>query len=84
MINFNESALELSIMELLQDEDYIHLTGEQIHRERTEVLLIDDLRDFLMSKYVKEDITKREVESIILSLRNISGTIMRRTELHSK
>lgn len=75
MINFNESALELSIMELLQDEDYIHLTGEQIHRERTEVLLIDDLRDFLMSKYVKEDITKSEVESIILSLRNISGTI---------
>lgn len=75
MINFNESVLELSIMELLQDEDYIHLTGEQIHRERTEVLLIDDLRDFLMSKYAKEDITKSEVESIILSLRNISGTI---------
>lgn len=75
MINFNESALELSIMELLQDENYIHLTGEQIHRERTEVLLIDDLRDFLMSKYAKEDITKSEVESIILSLRNISGTI---------
>lgn len=75
MINFNESALELSIMELLQDEGYIHLTGEQIHRERTEVLLIDDLRNFLMSKYVREDITKSEVESIILSLRNISGTI---------
>lgn len=75
MINFNESALELSIMELLQDEGYIHLTGEQIHRERPEVLLIDDLRDFFMSKYVKEDITKSEVESIILSLRNISGTI---------
>ena len=75
MINFNESALELSIMELLQDENYIHLTGEQIHRERTEVLLIDDLRDFLVSKYAKEDITKSEVESIILSLRNISGTI---------
>ncbi len=75
MINFNESALELSIMELLQDEGYIHLTGEQIHRERTEVLLIDDLRNFLMSKYGKEDITKSEVESIILSLRNISGTI---------
>lgn len=72
---FNESALELSIMELLQDEDYIHLTGEQIHRERTEVLLIDDLRNFLVSKYAKEDITKSEVESIILSLRNISGTI---------
>ena len=75
MINFNESALELSIIELLQDEGYIHLTGEQIHREWTEVLLIDDLRDFLMSKYAKEDITKSEVESIILSLRNISGTI---------
>lgn len=75
MASFNEHALELSIIELFQDEGYIHLTGEQIHRERTEVLLIDDLRGFLISKYAKEDITKSEVESIILSLRNISGTI---------
>ena len=40
MANFNEHSLEMSIMELFQDEGYIYLNGEQIHRERSEVLLI--------------------------------------------
>ena len=47
MANFNEHALELSIMELFKDEGYTYLAGEQIHRERTEVLLVDDLRQYL-------------------------------------
>ena len=42
MANFNEHSLEMSIMDLFQDEGYIYLNGEQIHRERSEVLLIDD------------------------------------------
>ena len=44
MANFNEHSLEMSIMELFQDEGYVYLNGEQIHRERSEVLLIDDLQ----------------------------------------
>ena len=48
MANFNEHSLEMSIMELFQDEGYIYLNGEQIHRERSEVLLIDDLRKYLL------------------------------------
>ena len=48
MTNFNEHALELSIMELFKDEGYTYLAGEQIHRERTEVLLADDLRQYLL------------------------------------
>lgn len=51
MPNFNEHALELSIMELFKDEGYTYLTGEQIHRERTEVLLADDLRQYLYNRY---------------------------------
>ncbi len=43
MANFNEHALEMSIMELLKDEEYTYLNSNQIHRERTEVLLVDDL-----------------------------------------
>lgn len=39
MANFNEHALEMSVMELFKDEVYIYLNGSQIHRERTEVLL---------------------------------------------
>lgn len=75
MANFNEHALEMSIMELLKDEEYTYLNGNQIHRERTEVLLVDDLKQYLYSRYASDGITPSEVDSIILMLRNISGTI---------
>ena len=54
MANFNEHSLEMSIMELFQDEGYIYLNGEQIHRECSEVLLIDDLRKYLLNRYASE------------------------------
>ena len=54
MANFNEHSLEMSIMDLFQDEGYIYLNGEQIHRERSEVLLIDDLRKYLLNRYALE------------------------------
>lgn len=75
MANFNEHALELSIMELFKDEGYIYLAGEQIHRERTEVLLADDLRQYLYNRYAKDGITPGEVDGILLRLHNISGTV---------
>lgn len=75
MTNFNEHALELSIMELFKDEGYVHLNGSQIHRERTEVLLQDDLKQYLYERYAKDGITPSEVDGILLMLRNISGTL---------
>lgn len=75
MENFNEHALEMSIMELFKDEGYIHLNGSQIHRERTEVLLQDDLKQYLYNRYAKDGITPSEVDGILLMLRNISGTL---------
>ena len=53
----------------------LYLNGEQIHRERSEVLLIDDLRKYLLNRYAAEGLTASEVDSIILRLRSISGTI---------
>lgn len=75
MTNFNEHALEMSIMQLFKDEGYTYVSGDQIHRERTEVLLVDDLKQYLYNRYAKDGITPGEVDSIMLSLRNISGTI---------
>lgn len=74
-MSFNEHALEMSIMELFQDEGYTYISGDKIHRERTEVLLSDDLKSYLLNRYSKDGITVNEAESIILKLRNISGTI---------
>lgn len=75
MANFNEHALEMSIMELFKDEGYIYLNGSQIHRERTEILLPDDLKQYLYTRYSKDGITPSEVDSILLMIRNISGTL---------
>jgi type I site-specific deoxyribonuclease, HsdR family len=75
MKNFNEHALEMSIMELFKDEEYIHLSGENIHRERSDVLLTEDLKQYLYDSYAPDGITPNEVDSIIRMLRNISGTL---------
>ena len=66
MANFNEHALEMSIMELFKDEGYTYVSGDQIHRERTEVLLTDDLKQYLYNRYAKDGITPSEVDSVIL------------------
>ena len=41
---FNEHALELSIMELFQQEGYTYTSGEGIHKEVSEVLLRKNMR----------------------------------------
>ena len=75
MSNFNEHALEMSIMDLLQDEGYTYLSGNKIHREKTDILLEDDLKNYLLSAYSEENLTSSEADSIILSLKNISGSL---------
>ena len=75
MANFNEHALEMSIMELFTEEGYSYVSGDKIHRERTEVLLKDDLKQYLYNRYAQDGITPNEVDSIVLMLRNTSGTL---------
>ena len=75
MANFNEHALEMSIMELFTEEGYSYVSGDKIHRERTEVLLKDDLKQYLYNRYAQDGITPNEVDSIVLMLKNVSGTI---------
>ena len=72
---FNEHALEMSIMELFQDEEYTYVNGESISRDMSDVLLADDLRKYLNERYASEGITESEIDGIILNLRSISGTI---------
>ena len=75
MTNFNEHALEISIMELFQDEEYTYINGESIIRDKSDVLLADDLWKYLHDRYSSEGITDSEIDGIIFNLRSISGTI---------
>ena len=58
MSHFNEHTLEMAIMELLGQQGYSYVNGETIHKEQTEVLR-NDLRMYLMDRYVQEGICKR-------------------------
>lgn len=75
MANFNEHVLEMSIIELLQNKDYIHQTGSELIREKSEVLIVDDLKEYLRTQYTSDELTESEIDSIILSLRTVGGTL---------
>lgn len=75
MMVFNEHALELSIIELLQNKGYIHQTGSELLREKSEVLIVDDLKEYLHTQYASDELTESEIDSIILSLRTVGGTL---------
>lgn len=75
MLKFDERALEMSIVKLLEDKGYIHISGNNIVREKTEVLLVDDLRAYLHTRYASDELTESEIDSIILSLRTVGGTL---------
>ena len=67
-MSFNESALEKSIIDLLKQQGISHVRGDTIARETSEVLLKDDLRGFLKTRYAAEGITDTEIDSIIRTL----------------
>lgn len=75
IMSFNEHALELSIIELLQSKGYIHQTGSELIREKSEVLLVYDLKEYLRTRYASAELTESEIDSIILSLRTAGGTL---------
>ena len=67
-MKFTEEKLEQAVIDLFEAEGYKHLTGEQIHKEMPDVLLRDDLKQYLLNRYSNEDITLNEIEVIIRKL----------------
>lgn len=73
MSHFNEHALELSIMELFQQEGYLYTCGEEIQKEADEVLLRDDMCKYLRNRYREVGITSLEIESVLAKLTANTG-----------
>ena len=61
-------------MELFENEEYTHQTGQDIHREKTDVLLPELLATFLRHRYAADFLSESEIVSIITQLKNISGS----------
>lgn len=65
MAHFNESSLEMAIMELFEYEGYLYQDGRTVVKEDTEVLLRDDMQQYLAQRYQAEGITQVEIDRAI-------------------
>lgn len=71
---FTEAVLEQAIIDKFKAEGYDYVSGDNLHRELTDVLIEEDLSAFLSTKYAPQGITQSEIDSIIRSLRYASST----------
>lgn len=73
-MKFTEEKLEMAFAELLENEGFTHQLGANIQRKPDEVLIEDDLQNFLLSRYASQGITANEVKSIILQLKTLPAS----------
>ena len=67
-MKFNEDTLEKAVIELLEAQQIPHVHGETIHKEMSDVLIREDLKNFLLNQYSDDDITLNEIDGIIRQL----------------
>ncbi|MBW1775222.1 MAG: type I restriction endonuclease subunit R, partial [Deltaproteobacteria bacterium] len=58
----------------LKKEGYPHVLGETISREPGEVLIKEDLKNFLARQYANDNITANEIDSIIRKLETLPAS----------
>lgn len=73
---FKEADLEKVFIDLLVQEGCKYVPGEAIVRGEGEVLIEQDLRDYLHRRYDSEGITENEIRSIVLQLRSLSASAL--------
>ncbi len=85
---YDEASLEDSFVGLLQEQGYDYLTGNEVrdqygvqqpevkygHKVSGEVLIRQDLEDFLHKQYKADNITSQEIERIIRDLENLPAS----------
>ncbi len=73
-MKFTEAKLEKAFTELLGQEGFPHHLGITIARKSDEVLIEEDLQNFLLTQYASQGITENEVKSIILKLKSLPSS----------
>lgn len=73
-MKFAEAQLEQAFIDLLGEEGHPHVLGEQISRPPDEVLIKEDVQNFLLRHYAKENITVSEVEGIFRELQKLPAS----------
>nr|WP_320118469.1 HsdR family type I site-specific deoxyribonuclease [uncultured Marinifilum sp.] len=73
-MKFTEEKLEQAFIELLEQEKIPHVFGATIKRTPEEVLIKEDLKAFLLQKYMAEELTVSEVDLIIRDLEKLPSS----------
>ena len=68
-MKFTEEKLEKAFIELLGNENFPHHWGKSITRAVDEVLIEEDLLNYLLTKYASKQLTATEAKSIVLQLK---------------
>lgn len=71
---FNENDLEKAVVELFQCEGYENIAGDSIQRDFKDILLLDDLRKFILNRYADENLSETELQKIINKISLINST----------
>lgn len=64
-MSFNEARLEEAIIALLGEQGYPYTPGGTITRSPQDVLLTEDLTEYLQTRYASDNITPGEIQAII-------------------
>lgn len=73
-MKFTEAKLEQAFIELLGNEGYPHFVGSSLVRtDESEVIIEDDLKTYLLTRYQNANLTEVEAQSIILQLKTLSS-----------
>ncbi len=73
-MKFTEEQLEKAFTELLGNEGYTHFLGNTIARPVDEVLIEEDLINYLLTKYESKQLTPNEAKSIVLQLKTLPSS----------
>lgn len=71
-MSFNEQDLEKMIIELISRKGYEYVNGNDLSKTNEEVLLVEDLKKFLLKKYKENNISDDEIYQIISYLNSVS------------
>ena len=72
MPKFTEAQLEEAIIELFQEQGYDYINGDKLHRKYDDILLEEDMREFLSQRY--SNLTVTELEKVINKIKYVPNT----------
>ena len=66
-----ESEYEEAFVELLQNEEWQYTYGGEMHRQYTNVIIEEDMRNFIKMNYSDKGLTDDDFDVIIARMRNV-------------